>query len=68
MYDMYPWHRADADNDDTGQANGTPSRGNGAAGPGRVVAAHPGRMAAGALQVALDRRDNGGDPRQSRDE
>jgi hypothetical protein len=65
---MYPWHRADANNDDTAPANGSPSRGNGAARPGRVASARRGGVAAGAVQVALDRRDNGGDPGQPRDE
>jgi hypothetical protein len=62
---MYPWHRADASNDDTARANGSPSGSNGT---GRVPGARPGNVAAGAVQVALDRRDNGGDPSRSRDE
>ena len=47
MYDMYPW------NDGSADPGPDPAGCAGPAGPGPAVSA---------VQVALDRRDNGGDP------
>jgi hypothetical protein len=69
VYDMYEYHRAARNADEStrgsntvadGQVSGRPARAAGQ--PGRRVPA-PGtgrRPAAQAVQVALDRRDNGG--------
>ena len=52
VYDMYPWN----------QPGAVPARGREAgADASRRQAAGPARQAAHALQVALDRRDNGGE-------
>ena len=70
MYDMYHWDRSVPAADDGGHTNParTPAGGramaNGAAKAGRPAGRAP---AAQAVQVALDRRDNGGDSRTSRD-
>lgn len=64
MYDMYEFNRPDARPPATRPARGAeratarPSRG---AERATARRARPGRPAADALQVALDRRDNGGD-------
>ncbi len=52
VYDMYPWN----------QPGAAPARGrDGSEGACRRQAVVPARQAAHALQVALDRRDNGGE-------
>ena len=51
MYDMYPWHSVSPG----GGPAGTPRAWGDAASP------HPPLGAINAVQVALDRRDNGGD-------
>ncbi len=53
MYDMYPWH-----DDGPPPAPGAPAAAAPAAAPAAPAAPVPG---ARAVQVALDRRDNGGD-------
>jgi hypothetical protein len=64
MYDMYEFNRPDARPPATRPARGAeravtrPAR---AAERTAARRARPGRPAADALQVALDRRDNGGD-------
>jgi hypothetical protein len=76
VYDMYHWHRLDANPGDTGRAApASASRPRGAARTARTPAAHaegPGAPGAGpaahAVQVALDRRDNGGALGATRDE
>ena len=55
MYDMYHWDRSVPATEDTGHASPAPAR------AGRPAAA------AQAVQVALDRRDNGGDASDPRD-
>jgi hypothetical protein len=78
---MYHWHRIDPAADDSARTataptsrTGTPAS-TGIAGPdgtvvptGAVPAPRTGGPAARALQVALDRRDNGGDLGAARDE
>ena len=56
MYDMYAWDRADAADDraEVRPARPAPSR------PAPSGAASPPARPGGAVQVALDRRDNGG--------
>jgi len=54
MYDMYPWHSADPG----GRPPGS-SRGWGDAASPHTPPGPPGAL--NAVQVALDRRDNGGD-------
>ncbi len=79
MYEMYRWNQSDPAMDGGGRtpASGT-SRAAGPAGrrprpvngtrrPGRPGTDGPG-PAALAVQVALDRRDNGGDPAALRDQ
>ena len=56
MYDMYHWDRSVPATEDTGNARPDPAR-------ARRPAA-----AAQAVQVALDRRDNGGDASDPRDQ
>jgi hypothetical protein len=53
VYDMYPWHSAGPG----GRPPGTPPAWGAAASPHT-----PPEGAINAVQVALDRRDNGGDP------
>lgn len=55
MYDMYHWDRSVPATEDTGHTSPAPAR------AGRPAAA------AQAVQVALDRRDNGGDASDPRD-
>ena len=50
MYDMYPWSKHAADPGQVGQA-----------GQARAKRPHAPARATQAVQVALDRRDNGGD-------
>ncbi len=70
MYDMYYWHQRDAGTDDTRK----PAPGTVTARPRHharhaFAASRPGSgRAARAVQVALDRRDNGGDIGAARDE
>ena len=65
MYDMYHWDRSATEDTETSRAR---SRRQAAAnGSGRAHAGARRSPAAQALQVALDRRDNGGDSRDSRD-
>ena len=70
MYEMYPWHRADAAADDARHPR--PRGGGGTGAPARTATsrrAHPGGVpAARALQVALDRSDNGGEAAAERAE
>jgi hypothetical protein len=54
VYDMYPWHSAGPG----GRPPQTPPRGHG---PGGRPPQTPPAGAINAVQVALDRRDNGGD-------
>ena len=64
MYDMYHWDRyapVTEDAAETSRARAASNR----AGRARARASQP--PAARAVQVALDRRDNGGDFRDSRD-
>ena len=56
MYDMYHWDRSVPATEDTGNTSPAPAR-----------ASRP-AAAAQAVQVALDRRDNGGDARDPRDQ
>ena len=63
MYDMYHWDRP-APIEDAAEASRAPAASNGA-GRARARASMP--PAAQAVQIALDRRDNGGDFRDSRD-
>jgi hypothetical protein len=74
VYDMYHWHRIDAAADDAarhapGTATSTAPRGAAphTGGPGTGLSA-PGGPAVQAVQVALDRRDNGGDLAATRGE
>ena len=53
MYDMYPWSKHAADPGQAGQAS--------RAGQARATRPHAPARATQAVQVALDRRDNGGD-------
>ena len=55
MYDMYHWDRSVPATEDTGNTSAAPAR-----------ASRP-AAAAQAVQVALDRRDNGGDASDPRD-
>ena len=65
MYDMYHWDRSATEDTETSRAR---SRRQAAAnGSGRAHAGARRSPAAQALQVALDRRDNGGDSRDPRD-
>ena len=65
MYDMYHWDRSATEDTETSRARA--SRQAAANGSGRAHAGARRSPAAQALQVALDRRDNGGDSRDSRD-
>ena len=57
MYDMYHWDSSVPATEDTGDA-----------GPARGGASRRPMAAAQAVQVALDRRDNGGDAGNARDQ
>ena len=57
MYDMYHWDTSVPATEDTGDA-----------GPARGRASRRPMAAAQAVQVALDRRDNGGDASGRRDQ
>jgi hypothetical protein len=63
VYDMYHWDRP-APNEDAAETSRARPASNGA-GRARARASRP--PAAQAVQIALDRRDNGGDFRDSRD-
>jgi hypothetical protein len=69
VYDMYHWDRSAPATEDTAEASRAhtshPAAANGA---GRAHARGAQPPAAQAVQVALDRRDNGGDFRDSRDQ
>ncbi|MBO0813792.1 MAG: hypothetical protein J2P30_01360 [Actinobacteria bacterium] len=66
MYDMYDWDRsAPEDTAEANRAHASHQAAANGAGRARARAGHP--RAARAVQVALDRRDNGGDFRDSRD-
>jgi len=56
VYDMYHWDRSVPATEDTGNTSPAPAR-----------ASRP-AAAAQAVQVALDRRDNGGDASDPRDQ
>ena len=72
MYDMYHWDRFVPASEDAGHPHPArvPSGGRAAAnGAGRAARTARRRVpAAHAVQVALDRRDNGGDSRTARDQ
>ena len=68
MYDMYHWDRSAAateDAADTGRARASHRAAATGSGPARARARRA--PAAQAVQVALDRRDNGGDTRALHD-
>ncbi len=68
MYDMYHWDRsapATEDAADTGRASTSHRAAANGSGTAHARAGRP--AAARAVQVALDRRDNGGDSRDSHD-
>ena len=65
MYDRYHWDRSAPVTEDAAETSRAHAASNGA-GRARARAALP--PAAQAVQVALDRRDNGGDFRDSRDQ
>lgn len=66
MYDMYHWDRSAPATEDTAETNRAHASSQAAANEaGRAHARPP---AAQAVQVALDRRDNGGDFRDPRDQ
>jgi hypothetical protein len=70
VYDMYHWDRAVPAAENGGHTNpaGNPAVRRAAANGAAKAARSAGRPpAAHAVQVALDRRDNGGDSRTSRD-
>ena len=58
MYDMYHWDSSVPATEDSGDTGRARARGTGSRPP----------AAAQAVQVALDRRDNGGDARGPRDQ
>ena len=69
MYDMYHWDRSAPATEDTAEASRAHTSHQAAAnGAGRAHARGAQPPAAQAVQVALDRRDNGGDFRDSRDQ
>jgi len=69
VYDMYHWDRsAPATEDTTETSRAHASHQAAANGAGRAHAGAGQPTAAQAVQVALDRRDNGGDSRDSRDQ
>ena len=61
MYDMYHWDRSVPVTEDTAETS--PAQAS-----QRAAANGAGRAHAWAVQVALDRRDNGGDSRDPRDQ
>jgi hypothetical protein len=62
VYDMYHWDRSAPLTEDAAETNRAhASRQAAANGAGRAPARAGQRLAAQAVQVALDRRDNGGD-------
>jgi len=68
VYDMYHWDRSVSATEDAGEtsrAHASHRAASNGAGRARARAGRP--PAAQAVQVALDRRDNGGDFRDSRD-
>ena len=72
MYDMYAWDQPASSVDEHAEPGAAPREAGHAASGTQVAYAghasradHPGR-AAHAVQVALDRRDNGGDPGSGR--
>jgi len=68
VYDMYHWDRSAPATEDTAEAPRARTSHQAAAnGAGRAHARARQPRAAQAVQVALDRRDNGGDSRDSRD-
>ena len=64
MYDMYHWDRPAPAAEDAGETSRARAN-RPAAANGRARGGHP--RGAKAVQIALDRRDNGGDFRDSRD-
>jgi hypothetical protein len=69
VYDMYHWDRSAAVTEDTAETSRTRASHRAAAnGADRAPARADRPPAAQAVQVALDRRDNGGDFRDSRDQ
>jgi hypothetical protein len=64
VYDMYYWDRSAPVTEDAAETSRAHTASNGA---GRAHARAGRPPAAQAVQVALDRRDNGGDFRDSRD-
>jgi len=68
VYDMYHWDRSAPATEDTAEACRAHASNQAAAnGAGRARARAGRPRAAQAVQVALDRRDNGGDSRASLD-
>ena len=68
MYDMYHWDRSAPATEDADEMTRAHTSHRAAAnGAGRARARAGRSCAAQAVQVALDRRDNGGDFRDSRD-
>jgi hypothetical protein len=68
VYDMYHWDRSAPVTEDAAEASRARASHQAAAnGAGRAHARAGQPPAAQAVQVALDRRDNGGDSRDSRD-
>ena len=67
MYDMYHWDRAAPVTEDTAETSRARRRA-AANGADRAPAWADRPPAAQAVQIALDRRDNGGDFRDSRDQ
>jgi hypothetical protein len=68
VYDMYHWDRPGPVSEDAAETSrAQASRQAAANGAGRAPARAGQPLAAQAVQVALDRRDNGGDSRGSRD-
>ena len=68
MYDMYHWDRSAPATEDTETSRTHASHQAASNGAGRARAWAGPPPAAQAVQVALDRRDNGGDFRDSRDQ
>ena len=69
MYDMYHWDQSAPVTEDTGETSRAQASHQAAAnGSGRAHAWAGPPPAAQAVQVALDRRDNGGDFRDPRDQ
>ena len=67
MYDMYHWDRSAPATEDTEASRTHASQQAASNGAGRARAWAGPPPAAQAVQVALDRRDNGGDSRDPRD-